>query len=67
MREPRKILVEHYEFGPLEVVASPEYKYWTGKSGFWCPDDPELGTFDEDELIFWTRQQKYWNLNAHEN
>ena len=52
MREPRRILVEHYDFGPLEVIASPEYKYWTGKLGFWCPDDPELGTFDEDELTF---------------
>ena len=54
MRKEHKILIEHDDFGVLEVVPSPEYKYWTGRDGYYCPDDPELGTFEEDVFVFLT-------------
>ena len=49
MREPT-ITLSHYERGPMQVAVWDEATWWMRKRQWTCPDDPELGTFDDEDF-----------------
>lgn len=46
----RIITLTHYDHGPLEVAVWDEATWWMRKRHWTCPDDPELGTFDDGDF-----------------
>jgi hypothetical protein len=41
------ITLTHYDRGPMKVAIWDEATWWMGKRQWTCPDDPELGTFED--------------------
>ena len=54
--EPVVITLDHHERGPVRVAVWDEATWWMGKRQFSCPDDPELGTFDDSDFMETTEQ-----------
>lgn len=44
------ITLTHYDLGPLRVAIWDEATWWMRKRQWTCPDDPELGTFDDGDF-----------------
>ena len=44
------IILDHYHYGPLRVAVYDEASWWMRCRQWSCVDDPELGTFDDDEF-----------------
>jgi len=50
------LTLTHYENGPMKVAIASEATWWMRKRQWYCPDDEELGIF-EDEDFNETREQ----------
>ena len=44
------ITLSHFERGPMQVQVWDEATWWMKKRTWTCPDDPELGSFEDDEF-----------------
>ena len=40
----------HWELGEMNVELYVDATYWMGHNVYFCPEDPELGSFHEEEL-----------------
>jgi hypothetical protein len=40
----------HWELGEINVELYVDATYWMGHNVYFCPEDPELGSFHEEEL-----------------
>jgi len=59
------ITLTHYERGPMRVALFDEATWWMRRRIWSCPDDPELGSF-EDEDFDETKEQIEAALAAQE-
>jgi hypothetical protein len=46
----KTITLTHYDHGPIEVSVYEEATWWLRKRQWSCPDDPELGTFEDEDF-----------------
>ena len=44
------ITLTHYDIGPLRVQIWEEATLWMRRRTWTCPDDPELGSFDDGDF-----------------
>jgi hypothetical protein len=44
------ITLTHYERGPMQVEVWDEATWWLRKRQWTCPDDPELGSFEDEDF-----------------
>jgi hypothetical protein len=44
------ITLTHYELGPIKVAVWDEATWWLRKRQWTCPDDPELGSFEDEDF-----------------
>ena len=44
------ITLSHFERGPMQVQVWDEATLWMKKRTWTCPDDPELGSFEDNEF-----------------
>jgi hypothetical protein len=44
------ITLTHYEHGPMQVAVWDEATWWLRKRQWTCPDDPELGSFEDEDF-----------------
>ena len=44
------ITLSHYERGPMQVQVWDEATFWMKRRTWTCPDDPELGSFDDADF-----------------
>jgi len=42
----------HEDHGEMRVKLSDDHLYWMGENWYWNIDDPEMGCFHEDDLMF---------------
>jgi hypothetical protein len=49
-QERRTIRLHHHELGALEVAIEDEATWWLRQRHWFCPDEPEYGTFDDGEF-----------------
>jgi hypothetical protein len=49
MREP-VITLTHYEDGPMQVAVWDEATWWMRKRQWTMPDDPERGSFEDEDF-----------------
>ncbi len=45
-----EILLNHHDHGPIWVAVWDEASLWYGERTWSCPDDPELGSFNDAEF-----------------
>jgi hypothetical protein len=48
--EPMTITLTHYERGPMQVALFDEATWWMQRRIWSCPDDPELGSFEDEDF-----------------
>jgi hypothetical protein len=46
----RTITLTHYDRGPMQVAVWDEATWWMRKRQWTCPDDEELGTFEDEDF-----------------
>lgn len=44
------VTLTHYERGPMQVAVWDEATWWMRRRQWTCPDDPELGTFEDEDF-----------------
>jgi len=44
------ITLTHYDRGPMQVAVWDEATWWMRKRQWTCPDDEELGTFEDEDF-----------------
>lgn len=44
------ITLSHYDRGPIKVSVWDEATWWMKRRTWTCPDDPELGSFDDGDF-----------------
>lgn len=44
------ITLSHYDRGPLSVAEWDEATFYMRKRQWTCPDDPELGSFEDEDF-----------------
>lgn len=44
------ITLTHYERGPMQVGIYDEATWWLQRRIWSCPDDPELGSFEDEDF-----------------
>ena len=45
-----EIMLTHHDHGPIWVAVWDEASLWYGERTWSCPDDPELGSFNDAEF-----------------
>jgi len=45
------ITLDHHHHGPLRVAVWDEGTWWMGHRQWTCPDDEELGTFQDEDFM----------------
>jgi len=51
MAEPVIISLDHHEHGTIRVQVWDEATWWMKRRQWTCPDDPELGTFEDADFV----------------
>jgi hypothetical protein len=46
----KTITLSHYDHGPMQVAVWDEAYVWEGKRTWTCPDNEELGSFDDADF-----------------
>ena len=46
----KPITLSHYDHGLLQVVVWDEATWWMGRRIWTCIDDPELGSFEDEDF-----------------
>lgn len=46
----KPITLSHYDRGPMQVVIWDEACLWMKRRVWTCPDDPELGSFEDEDF-----------------
>lgn len=46
----RTITLTHYDRGPMDVAVWDEAMWWMRRRQWTCPDDEELGTFEDENF-----------------
>lgn len=44
------IILHHLDLGRMSVSISEDATWWTRRRHWFCPDDPELGVFDDHDF-----------------
>jgi len=47
---PKIVTLTHYDRGPMRVAVWDEATWWMRKRQWTCPDDEELGTFEDEDF-----------------
>ena len=44
------INLTHHEYGPMQVAVWDDATWWMRKRQWTCPDDPERGSFEDEDF-----------------
>lgn len=44
------VTLSHYDHGPMRVQVWDEATFWMQRRTWTCPDDPELGSFEDADF-----------------
>jgi hypothetical protein len=50
MTSPTAITLTHYDLGPIRVHIFEDATWWFRRRTWSCPDDPELGSFEDGDF-----------------
>jgi hypothetical protein len=46
----KAITLSHYDRGPIKVEIWEEATWWMGRRTWSCPDEPEWGSFEDEDF-----------------
>jgi hypothetical protein len=49
-RTAKTITLTHYDRGQMDVAIADDATWWMRKRHWFCPDDPELGIFEDEDF-----------------